>query len=261
MEHSLTLDRPLAIIDVETTGLVPELDRIVEIAIVKMYPEGKRTKYHTRVNPGIPIPPEATEVHGIHDQDVKDEPRFSIIAPKVAEMLEDCDIAGFNISTYDLPMLQQEFKRAGVEFSAEGRAIVDAMRIYHMKEPRDLEAACHFYLGEEHKHAHSALEDAHMTLRVLEAQLQTYEDLPRDPAGLQTACSPPKGRYLDSGRKFEWRHRQTVFAFGRYRGRFLKDIARDDPGYLEWMDETDFPAGTKKIVREAMNGKFPKQSC
>jgi DNA polymerase-3 subunit epsilon len=258
MKPILKLTRPLAVIDLETTGVAIELDRIVEIAILKVYTDGRKTRYCQRVNPQIPIPPEASKVHGIRDKDVKGKPTFQRIARKVAGILKGCDLAGFNIAGFDLPLLRREFERVEVEFSSEGRAIVDSMRIFHIKEPRDLAAAARFYLDTEHKDAHSALGDARACWQVLEAQLRLYEDLPRDPNGLHDFCKPSGDRYLDSGRKFEWRYRQPAFAFGKYEGRFLKDVAKKERGYLEWMVNSDFPSDTKTIVEAALRGRFPK---
>lgn len=257
MKPILNLDRPLAVLDLETTGLAVRQDRIVEIAILKIHPDGKKTRYCTRVNPGIPIPPEATKVHRIRDRDVKGKPPFGKIARKVARILKGCHIAGFNVVGFDLQLLQCEFERVKVPFSTEGRSVIDCKRIFHTKEPRDLPAACQFYLDTDHDEAHSALADVRACWRVLEAQLHRYPDLPRHPAGLHDFCNPASDRYLDSGRKFERRHGQAAFAFGQYQGRFLKDVAREDPGYLDWMLRRDFPADTKTIAKKALAGKLP----
>ncbi len=255
----LSLERPLAILDLETTGVAPDVDRIIEIAILKVMPDGSKTHYVQRFNPQILIPPESIEVHGITDEDVRDEPTFPDIAQKVANFLNDCDIAGFNVTGFDLRMLETEFLRAEVEFSIEGRSIIDAQRIFHIQEPRDLSAAVRFYLDADHEGAHSALEDARMTWQVLKAQLERYPDLPRDPSGLHEFCKPPSDRYVDSERKFEWRHGQAAFAFGKYRGKLLEEVVQEDPAYLQWMcgDRANFPAETKRIVSEALEGTFP----
>ena len=166
MAQVLELKRPLAILDLETTGVATETDRIIEIAILKIRPDGTKTRYLSRVNPGIPIPPEATEVHGITDDDIKDEKSFSEIAERVSELLEGCDIGGFNVANFDLRLLRSEFARADVEFSIEGRSIIDAQRIFHIREPRDLSAAARFYLDREHEGAHSALDDVRMTWEI-----------------------------------------------------------------------------------------------
>ena len=258
MKRALKLTRPLAVIDLETTGTAPEVDRIVEIAILKVYPNGKKTRYCKRVNPGISIPPEASKVHGIRDKDVKRSPIFRKVARAVARLLKNCDIAGFKITTFDLPLLQREFERADVAFSVQERSVIDVMRIFHTKEPRDLPAAVRFYLETDHDDAHSALADARMTFRVLEAQLLRYRELPCDPLGLHQFCNAVNQRYLDSGKKFEWRHCQPAFTFGKHKGRLLKVVAKKDQSFLEWMIRRDFPADTKKIAEDALKGKFPK---
>ena len=254
METSIKLKRPLAIIELETTGLRPDVDRIVELAILKICPDGRRTQYVQRINPQVPIPPEATAVHGIKSEDVVQEPTFGDVALEVTELLEGCDLGGFNVSNYDLPMLQREFDRAKVEFSMKGRAIVDAKKIFHAKEPRDLEAACIFYLNEPHEEAHTALADARMTWRVINAQLSRYDDLPRDPAGIDVVFN----KNVDSEGKFEWKDQNAAFTFGRYRGQFRRDVAKTDPEYLTWMAEKgDFRNDVREIVLDALHGKFP----
>jgi DNA polymerase-3 subunit epsilon len=252
------LRRPIAIVDLETTGVAVETDRIVEIAVLRISPDGSKVRYVKRINPGIPIPPEATQVHGIGDEEVRNEPRFSELADKLVQFLDDCDIGGFNVAAFDLRILQSEFARAGVEFSVEGRAIIDVQRIYHMREPRDLSAAARFYLDAEHEGAHSALEDVRITWGILQAQLERYADLPREVAALHDACKPPADRYVDAERRFEWRHRKAAFAFGKHRGRLLEEVAEEDPEYLEWMCAKDFSPEIKHIVRKALEGVFPQ---
>jgi len=256
MNHVLKLNRPLAVLDLETTGTAPETDRIIEIAILLVYPDGKEIEYSSRVNPEMAITCEATNVPGIRDGDVKDKPPFWAIALEVAAVLKDCDVAGFNVAAFDLRLLANEFDRAGVEFSIEDRAIIDAQRIFHVKEPRDLQAAGRFYLNTGHEDAHSALADASLSWRVLKAQLERYLDLPRNVAELHDFCNPTADRYLDSGRKFEWRHGQVAFAFGKNQGRLLEEIAEEERDYLKWMASSDFPSDTKKIVEDALDGRF-----
>ena len=175
MKLPIALDRPLVFIDLETTGLNTKSDRIVEMAIIKMSPEGDVSERVRRFNPGISIPPEATAVHGIRDEDVADEHPFADVARSLADLLEGCDLAGFNIRRFDLPLLRAEFKRAGVAFDLEGRRIVDMKAIFHREEPRDLAAAARFYLDREHSDAHSALGDTRITAEVLWAQLERYD--------------------------------------------------------------------------------------
>lgn len=260
METCLKLHRPLAVIDLETTGLNPDQDRIIEIAILKILPDGETVKYVKRLNPQIPIPAEATAVHGIRNQDVAGEPSFQKVAHEMADLLKECDLAGFNVLKYDLRLLRREFERSGIDFSTKDRAIVDAKQIYHSKERRDLEAACRFYLDEEHVHAHTALDDVLATWRVLNAQLARYSDLPRDPAGLDRIFNDV--RFVDSDGKFEWRGLNAAFSFGKYRGRILQEIAKEDPEYLSWIAEKgDFPKEAKRIARDALNGKFPQKTA
>jgi DNA polymerase III subunit epsilon len=256
MGMALQLCRPLAVLDLETTGLKPDVDRIVEIAIIRIDPDGTTTEYVKRVHPQIPIPPEATAVHGIRNEDVKNEPAFKGLAQEIAHFLDGCDLGGFNLSSYDLRLLLREFERAGVSFSLNDRAIVDAKQIYHAKEPRTLEAACRFYLNEKHEHAHSALDDVVATWRVINAQVRQYQDLPRDPAGLHSLFN----RYIDSDAKFEWNGQKAAFTFGKYRGRLLQEIAEADSEYLSWIAEKgEFRQDTKQIARNALRGEFPRK--
>jgi DNA polymerase-3 subunit epsilon len=256
MEVSIKLQRPLAVLDLETTGLRPDQDRIVEIAILRVLPDGSTSQYLKRINPLMPIPPEATAVHGIRDEDVQRELPFKAVAQEVADFLNGCDLAGFNLTGYDLKMLQREFDRTTVQFACSDRAIVDAKQIYHAKEPRTLEAACRFYLNEEHENAHSALDDVLATWKVLNAQLIRYEDLPRDPAALNSLFN----RTVDPDGKFEWNGQNAAFTFGKYRGRLLQDIAEKDAEYLVWIaDKGEFSQNTKQIARNALKGEFPKR--
>ena len=225
-----------------------------------MNPDGTHSKYHKRVNPGIPIPEESTAVHGITDEDVGKEPKFGLIAGKVANFLQGCDLAGFNLIRFDLPMLKHEFSRTSVDFSLSGRRVVDACRIFHSKERRDLAAACRFYCGTDHDEAHSALHDTRATWDVLKAQLEHYEDLPLDVQGLHEICDEVDERFVDAGASFVWRHRKAVFAFGKHRGTSLEDLARNDSSYLNWMLNQDFHSDTLRIVRDALKGKLPKNA-
>ncbi len=250
----IKLTRPLAIIDLETTGISPQIDRIVEIGALRVMPDGSKTNYHTLVNPEIPIPIEATRVHQIKDSDVRKKPRFRGIAKQVARFLKGCDLAGFNLSRFDLPLLKKEFERAGVPFQGEGRHVVDAQTIFHMKEPRDLKAALKFYCGAAHKKAHSALDDARATWEVLKGQVQRYDDLPNATDAMADFCFQ-ESKYLDLGRWFETRHGEPAFAKGKqHRGKLLSEVAREDPSYLHWMLRlSDLPEDTSQIVRKALD--------
>lgn len=258
--HTLQLNRPVAILDLETTGTSVEYDRIAEIAILKIHPNGKKTKFRSLVNPKMPIPPEATKVHGISDKDVKRKPSFRKLAAIVERILRACDLVGFNAINFDLPLLRKEFERGHVTFTLDERRILDPYRIFIRKEPRNLPAAYSFYCGREHTAAHSALGDARACWHVLRAQLKKYADLPCDLDGLNEFCNATEDRYLNSGRKFEWRHNKAAFAFGKHHGEFLQQVTKETPEYLAWMLERDFPPDTKRIVHDALAGKFPSRS-
>lgn len=257
--RNLTLDRPLVAFDLETTGTDTERDRIVEIALIRVEPLGLRREFATRVNPGVPIPPEATRVHGISDADVAGAPRFAEIAAEVVALLEGADLAGFNTGRFDLPLLLREFERAGVQLDLAGRRHVDACRIFHQRERRDLTAAVAFYTGQSHAGAHSALADARATLEVLDGQFDRYPDLPRDLNALHKISNPDEGRFIDRTRKFGWNEAgEPAIAFGRHRWRSLRELAQIDPGYLEWIARSaDFANDARQIASEALAGRFP----
>jgi DNA polymerase-3 subunit epsilon len=257
---NLKLNRPLAFIDLETTGLHPHSDRIVELSILKIHPDGTKEYHSRRINPGVPIPPEATAVHGITNDDVADKPKFGQFAKSIRDFLEGCDIAGFNVIAFDLPCLESELERVGVEFSRQGRYLVDTKTIYHQREPRDLQAAYQKYCGKEMENAHVAKEDAKASAEILEGQLEMYQDLPRDVAGLCALCYKVEDNYIDAEGNFIWLDGEAICNFGKkHRGRKLQDIAREDPGYLSWVAGADFSAEVKKVVINALDGKFPQQ--
>jgi len=259
MMKNLKLERPIAFIDVETTGVKPNSDRIVELSILKISPSGEREYKSHRINPGIPIPPEATAVHGITDDDIADEPMFRQYAKSVRDFLDNCDVAGFNVIGFDLPCLEAEFNRAGVEFSRRDRQLVDSMVIFHKREPRDLGAAYMKYSGKEHKKAHRAEEDANVAAEVLEGQLEMYGDLPRDVNGLCAVCYEVNEDYVDAQGKFIWSEGEVVFNFGKHTGRRLKDISTEYPDYLGWIiDKSDLSLEVKEIVSKALEGEFPE---
>jgi len=255
---NLQLDRPLAFIDVETTGLNPYSDRIVELSILKVHPEGAEEYHSRRVNPGIPIPPDATAVHGITDEDVTDKPRFRQYAKGIRNFLEGCDIAGFNVIKFDLSFLEAEFARANIEFSRRGRYLVDSQIIYHQRDPRNLEAAYQKYCGREMENAHSAEEDAKTAAEVLDGQLHMYQDLPRDVAGLCALCYQVGENAIDSEGKFIWSEGEAVCNFGKHKGQLLSEIAADTPDYLEWICRGDFSFEVKEIAMKALEGEFPE---
>jgi len=256
---NLQLDRPLAFIDVETTGLKPYSDRIVELSILKIHPDGTEEYHSRRINPGVPIPPEATAVHGITDEDVANVPTFRQYAKGICDFLEGCDIAGFNVIKFDLPCLETELARAGVEFSRKGRRLVDSLVIYHQRDPRNLEAAYQKYCSREMENAHRAEEDAKASAEVLDGQLEMYQDLPRDVAGLCALCYKVEENFIDAEGKFIWSEGEAVCNFGKkHRGRKLRDIVAEDPDYLGWIASADFSAEVKELVINALRGEFPE---
>lgn len=251
------LQRPLAIFDIESTGLNKKLDRIIDLAIIRIHPDGSRDEHTFRVNPECPIPSESTAVHGITDADVADAPVFKEVAHQVSELLTGCDLGGFNLIHYDIPMLMEEFTRAEIPFSTEGRRIIDVQRIFHKKEPRDLTAALRFYCGDEHTGAHGALADVDATLRVLEAQFERYTDLPHDLDEIDALCNPKDPAWADATGKLKWQDGTLTVNFGQKQGLSLRELVLNEPGYLEWILKKDFPDDTKTLVRDALNNRYP----
>lgn len=256
MHLPFELDRPLVFFDIETTGLDLKNDRIIELAFIKWTPLGDVLERERRFNPGIPIPPEATAVHGITDADVADEVPFARIARSLADMLDDCDLAGFNVRRFDIPMLVEEFARSGVDFSMEGRRVVDMQNIFHREEPRDLSAAARFYLGREHEEAHTALGDIRTSAGVLGAQLARYPELPRDLEGLHSYCEEYSPTRTELDRWFSPESDGRVFRRGKHKGTPLADVARDAPDYLQWMlGADDMDDAVLEVVRAALGNR------
>jgi len=259
MLKNLKFDRPIAFIDIETTGLRPYSDRIVELSILKIHPDGTEEYKSHRVNPGVSIPAETTAIHGITDADVASEPMFQQYAKSVRDFLEDCDIGGFNVIKFDLPCLEAEFARVNVEFSRSDRYFIDSQIIFHQREPRNLQAAYKKYCNRDMVNAHSAEEDAKVSAEVLDGQLEIYQDLPRDVPGLSALCYRVGKSYIDSQGKFIWVEGEAVCNFGRHRGRLLREIAVDNPSFFEWIINRDFSSEIKEISIKALEGEFPKQ--
>ncbi len=255
--RNLKLTRPLVVFDLESTGTDPAMDRIVEISVLRIEPDGGTETRTRRLNPGRPIPPGATAVHGIGDDDVRDEPTFRQVARSLLRLLGGADLAGFNIRRFDLPLLEREFRDCGLDPALESRSVIDVMTIFHRMEPRDLAAAVRFYLGRDHEGAHGAEADAVASAEVLDAQLARYEDLPRSVDELAEWCHPRPENAVDREGKFVWREGRAVFAFGRYRDRALEEVAREAADYLEWIVGTDFPEDARELVQAALRGEFP----
>ena len=255
--QNLHLERPLVVFDLETTGIDVDKDRIVQIAMIRVESDGARQEWETLVNPEQPIPPASTAIHGITDADVRDAPTFSQLRAEVEQRLDGADVAGFNSIRFDLPLLEAELVRAGARPDFAGVRHLDAMRIFHTMEPRNLGAAYRFYCEEELAGAHTALADTRATLEVLDAQVGRYDEVPTDVDALHRFCNPDEGKWVDRSRKFAFDDQgEAVFAFGKLRGTRLRDA---DRGYLEWMVGKDFSAEIKEILRAALDGTFPQR--
>jgi DNA polymerase-3 subunit epsilon len=248
LENRLPLDRPLVVFDTETTGTNPRLDRIVEIACVKVHPDGRQEEWVRRFNPGIRIPAASTVIHRISDSDVARMPRFADCAGELAAFLEGCDLAGYNMTGFDLPVLRNEFHRAGVVFDVTSRRLVDGQRIFFSREPRNLSAAARFYCETDHDGAHGALADARMTLRVLVGQLDRYADLPRSVAELHELFCAGIDQDMDPEGRIRLVNGEPTVNFGRHRGRSLRALSREEPGVLRWILKGDFSRFVKEIV-------------
>jgi DNA polymerase-3 subunit epsilon len=245
----LTLSRPLVSLDVETTGINPRTDRIVQLGVVKVYPpELTVRRWMTLVNPGIPIPKAASEVHGITDATVAGAPSFGQLASRLLAGLSDCDICGYNVN-FDLQFLRAEFARVKIDFTPAH--VVDSFRIFQHHAPRNLAAAVQYFLNEERWQAHDAIEDAIAALRVLDAEVARYQ--------LPTTIPELAARYarrddVDPDGKIVWRGDEACINFGKHRG---TPLSRVDPDYLRWIVNADFPPDVKRLAQDALNGKFP----
>lgn len=240
----LNLQRPIIFFDLETTGTNVTHDRIVEISLIKVLPSGEEMERTRRINPEMPIPAEATAVHHITDADVANEPTFKQIAKSLAEMFTDCDIAGFNSNRFDIPLLLEEFHRAGIVLDMAKTRLVDVQTIYHKMEPRNLSAAYRYYCGKNLEDAHSASADTRATLEVLKAQLDRYPDLVNDVKSLSEFSS--HGRNVDfAGRLVYNDANKEVINFGKYKGQIAEEVLARDPGYYNWVQQGDFQQNTK----------------
>jgi len=261
----LKLNRPLVVFDLETTGTNVAEDRIVEIALVVLEPAQRgsalgRSLRSWLVNPGRPIPPQATAVHGITDADVADAPSFAELAAAIHAAFEGADLSGFHAERFDIPLLAAEFKRVGLVFPAPGTHVLDSHTLFVRQQPRDLAAAVATYCGRSHEGAHRAEADALAAADVLLAQLQRDDGLPREVAALHELLHPGNPAWIDTTGKLAWHEGRPVLTFGKHRQRPLQELVAEEPDYLRWVLSKDFPEDTRQLIAEALEGRFPGRS-
>jgi len=261
----LNLKRPLAFFDLETTGVNVASDRIVEISILKAMPDGSEDVKTLRINPGMPIPLESSLIHGIYDEDIRNERTFKQAGEELARFLDDCDLAGYNSNRFDIPVLMEEFLRAGIDFEIENRHFVDVQNIFHQMEQRTLKAAYQFYCGKDIENAHSAEADIKATYEVLKAQIERYENQNwEDKKGI---VSQPVQNNIEALHAFTNLNKPVDFAarmvynedgvevinFGKHKGRPVEDVFQSEPSYYNWMLNGDFPLYTKRCLEKIWN--------
>ncbi|HSZ86312.1 MAG TPA: 3'-5' exonuclease [Puia sp.] len=253
----LQLTKPLAVIDLETTGVNLGSDRIVEIAIVKIMPDGSKTVKRKLLNPEMPIPAASSAVHGITDEMVKDAPTFKQMANELKQFIENCDLAGYNSNRFDIPLLAEEFLRIGMDFDCKGRRLVDVQKIFHQMEQRTLSAAYKFYCEKTLEDAHSAEADATATWEVLEAQLVKYPQLGDNIESILKFLG--EEQIVDFARRFAFENGVEIFNFGKYKGRAVAEVLKAEPQYYDWMMKGDFPMHTKQKLTEILNRTLLKK--
>ncbi|HNY03213.1 MAG TPA: 3'-5' exonuclease [Bacteroidales bacterium] len=268
----LNLTRPIAFFDLETTGIKVATDRIVEISIVRVQPGGETRIKTMRINPEMPIPPEVIQIHGITDDDVKDCPVFRQVAADLARFLDGCDLAGYNSNHFDIPLLVEEFLRAGVEFELKGRRFIDVQNIFHKMEPRNLRAAYQFYCSKELENAHSAEADTLATYEILKAQLDRYTNVMiKDKRGnlIQPVVNDMQAlsdfsystRSVDLIGHIVYNDKNVeTFNFGKHKGKPVLQVFRDEPSYYDWMMKSEFPLSTKKVITALKLKEFNNSS-
>lgn len=255
---NLKLVRPLVVFDIESTGVSPRKDRIIELAAIKLMPDGEEISKCWLMNPGVPIPLETTAIHGISDEIVKDCPTFADKAEEIFEFFRGCDLSGFNADRFDIPCLEEEFARVGMAFAPSARKHVDVQRIYHKKEPRDLSAAVRFYLGRNHDGAHGAEADTRATLEVLKAQMAKYSDLPATVDEMDEYLVPHDPMNADRAGTLRWKDGELTINFGKKKGESLKKLLLNEPNYLKWILKGDFDTEVRMIIKDLLdNGRLP----
>ncbi len=253
----MNLEKPLVFFDLETTGTNTQKDRIVEMSVIKISVDGSEEVKTRLINPEMPIPKEASDIHHITDDKVADAPKFAAVAKNLKEYLTGCDLGGYNIVGFDIPLLKKEFERAGIEFSTEGVKIIDAFKIFCEKFPRTLTGAYRYYCGKElGEDAHGAEADTKATLEVFKSQLKQYEEY-QDLNIVHELSTKKNEKWIDETGKFQWSGSTPIMGFGKHRGTDLETIASKEPGFLRWIIKNDFPKDAKLIAMNALDGKLP----
>jgi len=253
----LQLSRPLAFIDLETTGVNISTDRIVEIAIVKINTDGTKQVKRKLINPLMPIPKSSSDIHGITDEMVKDAPSFKQVANEVKQFIDQCDLGGYNSNRFDIPMLIEEFLRVGIEFSVDGKKLVDVQKVFHMMEQRTLSAAYKFYCQKTLDGAHSAEIDATATWEVLEAQVERYPQIGNTVDSIVKFTG--EDDIVDFARRFIKENGVEIFNFGKHKGKTVVQVLKEEPQYYDWMMKGDFPMNTKQKLTEILNRTLLKK--
>lgn len=255
----LALTRPVAFIDLETTGVSLSTDRIVEIAIIKLLPDNSRQVKRKLINPQMPIPASASEIHGITDEMVASAPTFKQVANEIKMYIDNCDLGGYNSNRFDIPILMEEFLRSGLEVDLSNRRMVDVQHIFYTMEPRTLSAAYKFFCNKEMVNAHSAEADVEATIDVLMAQIDRYKNLGNTIDSILGVIGEEK--IVDYARRFSYDDKGVeVFNFGKHKGRAVTDVLKSEPQYYDWMMRGDFPLHTKQKLTEILNRTLLKNN-
>ncbi|HEX3024405.1 MAG TPA: 3'-5' exonuclease [Chitinophagaceae bacterium] len=253
----LQLTRPIAFIDLETTGINISTDKIVEIAIVKIAVDGNKIVKRKLINPQMPIPAASTDIHGITNEMVKDAPTFKQAANEIKQFIDNCDLAGYNSNRFDIPMLIEEFLRAGLEFSIDDKRLLDVQKIFHMMEQRTLSAAYKFYCSKQLENAHSAEADAAATWEILEAQVDRYSQIGTTVESIVKFTG--EDDIVDFARRFIKEKGIEIFNFGKHKGKPVTQVLKEEPQYYDWMMKGDFPMNTKQKLTEIFNRTLVKK--
>ena len=252
---NLKISKPICFFDLETTGVNVSLDRIVEISILKIFPNGNKESKTWLVNPGVPIPLEASNIHGITNDIVKNEPLFKMIASDIKSMIDNCDLAGFNSNKFDIPLLAEELLRSEIDFSLDNVSTIDVQNIFHKMEQRTLSAAYQFYCGKSLDNAHSSKADTLATFEVLESQIEKYDDLENNVSFLSDFSERGKNVDLAGFIKYNEDH-IPCFSFGKHKGKTVDYVLENESGYFGWLLNADFPMYTKKVLTQIRLNKL-----